>query len=163
MVPVCEEAVMASAERIRRFWDASCFLALLNDEAGAEDCEQILEQAKQSRTDVYVSPVVQVEVVRPRRSPSPVPQEARDRIREFFENDYIKWRMIDRNIANESQRLCWDYNLHPRDAIHLAVALDLRCDLLETFDGDLLKWESRISPGSPSIRKPRWIGQPPLL
>ena len=154
---------MASVERIRRFWDASCFLALLNDEAGAEDCEQILEQAKQSRTDVYVSPVVQVEVVRPKRSPSPVPREARNRIREFFENDYIKWRMIDRNIANESQRLCWDYNLHPRDALHLAVALDLRCDLLETFDRDLLKWDGRISSSSLSVRKPRWTGQPPLL
>ena len=154
---------MAGAGRIRRFWDASCFLALLNDEAGAEDCERILEQARQSETDIYVSPVVQVEVVRPRRSPSTIPREMRTRVQEFFENDYIKWRMIDRNIANESQRLCWDYNLHPRDAIHLAVALDVRCNLLETFDADLLKWEARIPPGSLSIQRPRWTGQPPLL
>lgn len=71
--------------------------------------------------------------------------------------------MIDRSIANESQRLCWDYNLHPRDAIHLAVALDLRCNLLETFDMGLLKWDGRIPPGSLSIQRPRWTGQPPLL
>lgn len=88
-------------------------------------------------------------------SSSPIPREARGQIQVFFENDYIKWRMIDREIANKAQELCWDYNLHPRDATHLATALDLQCDLLETYDKRLLKWDEKIPSSSLRIQKPR--------
>ena len=163
MVSICEEAVVGAAEQTKRFWDASCFLTLLNDEAGAEDCEYILNQAKQSKTIIHVSPIVQIEVVRPKGSSSPLPTEARDRIQAFIENDFIKWRMIDRKIANDAQNLCWDYGLHPRDASHLAVAMDLRCDLLETYDRDLLKLNGRIPSGAPDIQRPRRTGQIDLI
>ena len=150
---------MAAAGRTTRFWDASCFLTLLNDETGADDCEYVLNQARRSRTVIYVSPIVQIEVVRPKGSSAPVPMEAREQIRAFFENDFIKWRMIDRKIANDAQKLCWDYGVHPRDASHLAVAMDLQCDLLETYDRDLLKWNGRIPTGAPGIQRPRRTGQ----
>ena len=154
---------MAAVGPMKRFWDASCFLTLLNGEAGVDDCEYILNQARQSTTVIYVSPIVQIEVVRPKGSSSPAPMEARERIQAFFENDFIKWRMIDRKIANDAQKLCWDFGLHPRDASHLAVAMDLRCDLLETYDGDLLKWNGRIPTGAPGIQRPRRTGQLELM
>ncbi len=148
---------------IRRYWDASCFLTVLNDEVGVEDCVNILEEAKQAKTHIYVSPLVQIEVIRPKGSPQPTPTEARSQIQAFFENDCIKWRIIDREIANEAQNLCWDYNLHPRDAAHLAVALNLQCDLLETYDPDLLKWNGKIQNSALGIEKPRWSGQAKLF
>ena len=155
--------MMPAGGVVRRYWDASCFIALLNSEEGAEDCESILNEAKEAKTLIYVSPLVQTEVIRPRGSPKPIPVETRTQIQSFFENDYIKWRIIDRDIANSAQNLCWDYGLHPRDALHLAVALDLQCDLLETYDPDLLKLNGRIPNVSLGIQKPRWEGQPELF
>ncbi len=155
--------MMPAGGLVRRYWDASCFIALLNSEEGAEDCESILNEAKEAKTLIYVSPLVQTEVIRPRGSPKPIPVETRTQIQSFFENDYIKWRIIDRDIANSAQNLCWDYGLHPRDALHLAVALDLQCDLLETYDPDLLKLNGRIPNVSLGIQKPRWEGQPELF
>ncbi len=148
---------------VRRYWDASCFLTLLNDEVGAAECQDILDEAKEQKTVICVCPLVQVEVVRPRGSSSPVSQAVRDNIRSFFENDYIKWRIIDRRIADSAQRLCWEHGLHPRDAIHLAAALDLDCDLLEAYDHDLLKLDGRVPNVSLRIRRPRGKAQPELF
>ena len=139
------------------------FLTLLNGEDGADDCENILNEAKEEKTVIYVSPIVQVEVVRPRSSPTPIPVETRAMVRSFFENDYVKWRIIDRDIANLAQQLCWDCGLHPRDAIHLAVAVDLQCDILETYDPDLLKHNGVVPNSSLVIQKPVWRGQPELF
>ena len=129
---------------VRRYWDSTCFLAVLNDESDAQACESILDEARRATTEVCISPLVQVEVVRPKGSSKPLAEELRDKVRAFFENDYIKWRMIDRKISNDAQRLCWDYSVHPRDAIHLAVAIDLSCDLLETADDKLLSLDQKI-------------------
>ena len=37
---------MSAGGIVRRYWDSSCFLTLLNGEEGAEDCENILDEAK---------------------------------------------------------------------------------------------------------------------
>ncbi|MGE0684372.1 MAG: type II toxin-antitoxin system VapC family toxin [Candidatus Binatia bacterium] len=148
---------------IRRYWDASCFLALLNNDEEADDCEKILNDAKEEKTSIIVSPLVQVEVIRPKGSPSPLPKKHEETIRAFFENDYIKWRVLDRRIANLARDLCWQYGLHPRDALHLAAAIDTKCDLLETTDKGLLQRNGKIDETQLKIIKPRWIGQPGLF
>ena len=154
---------MAGGKGIRRYWDAKCFIALLNDEAAAPTCERILEQAKEGQTEICVSPIVQVEVIRPKGSPLPLAKELRDKVLAFFENDYVRWRIIDRKIANDAQLLCWDHSLHPRDAIHLAVALDLERDLLETADRDLLRLDRTIPSTSLRICQPGALGQADLF
>jgi len=151
---------MASDGLIRRYWDSFCFIALLNDDEGAEDCEKILEDAKEEKIQIIVSPLVQVEVVRPRGSSVPIPREAEEKIRAFLENDYIKWRIIDREIADLAQSLCWKYSgVHPRDAIHLAVALDTKCHMLETMDKRLLGLNGKMENSDLQIIKPKWTGQ----
>ena len=154
---------MPEGRRIRRYWDAKCFIALLNDEAEAPACERILDQAKGRQTEICVSPIVQVEVIRPKGSPLPLAKEWREKVRGFFENDFFRWRIIDRKIANDAQLLCWDHSLHPRDAIHLAVALDLKSDLLETADRDLLRLDGAIPSTSLRICQPGTVGQADLF
>lgn len=148
---------------LRRYWDSTCFLALLNDEEDAARCEQILEEAKRLSTEIYVSPLVQVEVVRPRGVPRPLAATQRERIRAFFENEYVKWRIIDRKIANDAQRLCWEHATHPRDAIHLAAAIDLNCDCLETSDRGLLRLDRSITGPALTICRPGAYGQGGLV
>lgn len=148
---------------VRRYWDSTCFLAVLNDEGDAQTCERVLEEARQASTEICISPLVQVEVVRPKGSPIPLAEKLRDKVRGFFGNDYIKWRMIDRKISNDAQRLCWEYAVHPRDAIHLAVAMDLNCDLLETADDKLLNLDHQIQATSLRICRPGALDQPDLF
>lgn len=154
---------MPSPGLLRRYWDAFCFIAILNDDEGADDCEKILDDAREGKTEIVVSPLVQVEVVRPRGSPHPLPKEDEEKIRAFFENDYLKWRNIDRKIADLARDLCWNHRVHPRDAIHLAVAIDTHCDLLETMDERLLGLSGQIQGVSLKIAKPKWVGQPDLF
>ncbi len=148
---------------ISRYWDASCFIGLLNGEEEAEDCEKILDDAKEGKTILCVSPMAQVEVVRPRGSTHPIPEEAKEKVQDFFENEYVKWQLIDRPIAKISQDLCWKHQLHPRDAIHVAVAVHLKCDLLESLDPHMLRWSEKIQDSSLKIQKPKWVGQPKMF
>ena len=145
---------MSAKSEIRRYWDSSCFLSILNREEDAGVCEEILTDARAGKTTIVVSPIAQLEVVRKKGSPAPVPKEQRDTIRQWFENDFIRWEAIDREVCERAQQYCWDLNLHPRDAIHLAVAVEFECDLLETLDSDLLQWDGRIPDVPIRIRKP---------
>ena len=86
-----------------------------------------------------ISPMTMAETVRPRGASAPIPIEHQERITDFFENDYMRFRIIDRLIAKRSLGLCWNAGLHPRDALHVAVALEEGCDVLETRDGKLLR------------------------
>ena len=139
---------------VRRYWDSACFISILNGEAEAQTCERILDEAKHDATTIYVSPLVQTEVAKPKGAPSPLAETLREKIRMFFENDYLKWRTIDRKIANDAQKLCWDYAVHPRDAMHLACAMDLQCDLLETTDNGLVQLSGNILGTSLRICRP---------
>ena len=129
-----------ASDRERRYWDSFCFLAVLNNEEPyASTCMQILEEAKKNNVDLVISPMTMAETVRPRGASAPIPVEHQERISDFFENDYMRFRIIDRLIAKRSLALCWNAGLHPRDALHVAVALEEGCDVLETRDGKLLR------------------------
>ncbi len=154
---------MSKAGVVKRYWDSFCFIALLNDDEGAEDCEKILDDAKEGKTIIIVSPLVQVEVIRPKGSPIPIPIADKERVQAFFENDYIKWRNIDRSISNSAQGLCWAFCIHPRDALHVAIAIDTDCDILETTDDRLLKLPEKMKGMALKIVKPKWVGQTELF
>lgn len=148
---------MSAKSKVRRYWDSTCFISILNSEETAEVCKGLLDAARAGKTEIFVSPIGQLEVIRPKGSPAPLPKEQRDTIQQWFENDYIRWHGIDRDAGAMAQQYCWDFNLHPRDAIHLAVAVQIGCDLLETLDKDLLKWDGKLPGVRLRIRRP---GQP---
>lgn len=149
---------MSGGSEIRRYWDSTCFLSILNGEEEAAACEGVLVAARAGETTIVVSPLSQLEVIRRKGSPAPVPQEQRATIRQWFENDYIRCLEIGREVGATAQRYCWDLNVHPRDAIHIAVVVRARCDVLETLNPSLLKWDGRIPDSAIRIRRP---GQTP--
>ena len=129
-----------ASDRERRYWDSFCFLAVLNNEEPyASTCIQILEEAKKNSVELVISPLTMAETVRSKGASAPIPIKHEERIAEFFENDYMRFRVIDRLIAKRSLDLCWNAGSHPRDALHVAVALEEGCDMLETRDGKLLR------------------------
>lgn len=154
---------MDTSSNARRYWDSACFISILNGEAAAQTCERILDEAKREATTIYVSPLVQAEVAKPKGASSPLAERLRETIRMFFENDYLKWRNIDREIANAAQALCWDHAVHPRDALHLACAIDLECELLETTDNGLVTLDGKIPGTSLRICRPGALDAPDLF
>lgn len=136
-----------SGHAILRYWDSLCFLSLLNGEPTAPACQQVLDLADAGKTTICVSPLVQVEVARPRESPTPLPMDVRATVQAFFQRDHLRWRDIDQDIAAISQLICWDFGVRPRDAAHLAAALDAGCHLFETFDKKLLSLNDKLPNG----------------
>lgn len=128
---------MADVER--RCWDACCFIAVLNGEGDiGHTCLDLLNDAKRNAVEIVVSSVCLVEVVRPKGVGSPVPRAAQEQIAGFFENDYIQVRLLDREVAEFARELCWTQGVKPRDAIHIATAVNMKCRYFETKDDKLL-------------------------
>lgn len=150
----------------RRYWDSYCFLAILNagspDETHSQACELILNDARDGAIEIITSALTIVEVIRPKGSPRPIPRDKEAKIRDFFENDYIHIRLVDREIADAARELCWTSGVHPRDAVHLATALTLGCECFETNDPRLLRLNGQVGNPPLLIREPTWTGQLPL-
>ena len=108
------------------------------------------------------------EVVKRRHKENPIDAETEAVISAFFRNAFIKPGPVDLVIATRARRLIWEFPwLGPRDAIHIATALQLQIPVLEHYDeDDMGRVAARIAKdnlaGFPEIRHPAWIGQPPL-
>ena len=84
--------------------------------------------------------------------------EDEDRIRAFFEHEWIIVRDVDRFIAEQARDFIWKHNLQPYDAIHLATAYKHKLQHLDTYDrADLGKLNGKV--GAPAMK----IGEPPLI
>ena len=128
---------MASGQE-RRYWDSTCFIAILNDEEPwSSTCQRILDKARQGALELVISPITMAETVRPRGTSAPIPKKHQQTILDFFDNDFIHLRVIDRLVARRSLDLCWNLGLHPRDALHVAAALEERCSIFETMDSKI--------------------------
>lgn len=176
---------------LRHYFDASALLAWLKKEEVVGDlrwwhCEQLLEQAQRGESIIFISGVTFAEVTGGKGKSRGIHlttgyEDVKEVVRAFFENDYIEVVEVGRVVGEFAQQLIWDFStLDPIDAIHLASALVAGCDVLFTYDGDLLKLvgltdrfhvdrtvETRFSPAVSSIRivRPHWDGaiQKPLL
>ena len=78
----------------RRYWDSTCFIAILNDEEPwASTGQRILDRAKQGAIELIISPMTMAETVRPKGFSAPIPVEHQQTVLDFFENDFIRLRL----------------------------------------------------------------------
>jgi predicted nucleic acid-binding protein len=132
------------------YWDSDAFLGWLQAEPGkTELCAGTLKRADQGEVIIFTSALTIAEVLWMRGAPM-VPQEKADIVRKFFRRSYIRVRNVTRSIAEGAQDLVWNHGIRPKDAIHVATALDAHVTALETFDDQLLN-------------KSETIGNPPLI
>lgn len=146
----------------RIYWDSSCFLSILNREDEADACIAILEEAERGDIELVISPLTMAETVRPRSAPKPIPREVRDTVLRFFDAEYIRMANFNREMARLSLELCWEQNLKPRDALHLAMALHTSCEVFESKDSDFLRLAEEFR-GRIIIRKPCGTGRMELI
>ena len=132
------------------YWDSDCFLAWLQAESGKiESCKQVLHLAEAGKVTIVTSTLTLAEVLHLRGS-QPIARKDRERVEAFFKRAYIATSPVTRAIAELSRELVWDHGIRPKDAIHVATALDTQVESLHTFDKKL-------------IAKNRRIGEPPLV
>jgi predicted nucleic acid-binding protein len=148
----------------KRYWDSSVFLEWIMDGHGHADMiDSILDDARADRCRIFTSTVTLAEVTRGRHGPLAVDRTNEDKIANFFRNDYIRLVPLDVVIGTRARQLIWDHpHLKPRDAIHIATALQIPVDFIEAYDNDFLKVGARNVPGFPVVREPAWTGQQAL-
>ena len=132
------------------YWDSDAFLGWLQAEAGkAELCAGTLRRAELGEVVIFTSALTIAEVLWMRGAPT-IPQQKADIVRKFFRRSNLRVRNVTRKIAESAQDLVWSHSIRPKDAIHVATALDAAAIALETFDDGL-------------ISKSGTVGRPPLL
>ncbi|MDE3201622.1 MAG: type II toxin-antitoxin system VapC family toxin [Acidobacteriota bacterium] len=146
-----------------RYWDANAFLGWLNDEQDkAQECESVLAAADAGKVQIVTSALTLTEVIKLKGKPR-LTKDKEEAIKAFFENDYIIVRDVDRFIAEKARDLIWSFNgLHPKDAIHVATAVILKINVLDTFDGRLIKLSGKIGAPKLIIAHPHMLYQPDM-
>lgn len=141
-----------SIERI--YWDSDCFLAHLQAEAGKTvKCAGVLQRAERGDVLIVTSALTLAEVLWMKNAPR-LPQDKADLVRRFFRRSFIRVYNVTRGISEAAQDLVWGNDIHPKDAIHVATALHLNSDALETFDAKLIAKSGTVGTPLLLIREP---------
>jgi predicted nucleic acid-binding protein len=128
-------------------------------------CRPVLDAAEQGVIEIAVSAIALVEVLARNRAS----QIDDQRVRDFFDNDYILLINVDKQLGDFARRLMLGGHsgLKPPDAIHLATACVANADAFHTFDDRLLALDGaidRLDGSRLRIKKPAVPAPPaPLL
>ena len=133
-------------------------MAVFNKEAGrVENCQSVMYAAERGELRIVTSALTLTEVIKIKGKEA-LPANDEDRIKAFFEHEWIVVRDVDRFIAEQARDFIWKHKLQPYDAIHLATAYRMKLQYLDTYDRtDLGKLNGML--GSP----PMAIGEPLLI
>lgn len=146
----------------RRYWDSACFLAWLNEEPGRfETCGALLQAAQDGKIELVTSAFTITEVLQP-KGEKPLSPDKRALVQTFFRRPEFIIVTVDRRLAEYAQRYFWDFNIKPKDAIHVASAVYAEVPVLETFDAGLIRHSGRLG-GSPvlQVREPLFQREDP--
>lgn len=136
------------------YWDSDAFLGWLQAEPGKSDlCAGTLKRADQGEVLILTSSLTIAEVLWMRGAPA-IPQEKAEIVRKFFRRSYMRIRNVTRAVSESAQDLVWIHSIRPKDAIHVATALDAGVAALETFDEGLIGKTGTVGKPSLLIRKP---------
>jgi predicted nucleic acid-binding protein len=145
------------------YWDSDAFLGWFQAETGkVELCEGTLERARAGEVVIITSALTLAEVLWLRGAPR-IPHEKADLVRRFFRRSHFRVRNVTRAIAEAAQDLVWNQSVKPKDAIHVATAIDADVTILETFDANLIKKSTRLGSPPLTIRRPIPPRQPRLF
>jgi predicted nucleic acid-binding protein len=128
-------------------------------------CPPVLDAAERGVIEIVVSAIALVEVLARNRTGGIDDQ----RVRDFFDNDYILLVNVDKHLGDFARRLmlAGHPGLKPPDAIHLATACIANVDQFHTLDDRLLALDGvidRLDGTRLVIKKPAVPAPPaPLL
>jgi predicted nucleic acid-binding protein len=118
-------------------------------------CRGVLEAAEDGKIFIVTSALTIAEVLALKGKPS-ISSAKRQTVVAFFKQEYIIVRNITRRIAESARDYVWDFNVKPKDALHVATAVDAGLTLLNTFDASLQKKSGQIANPPLTIAPPSW-------
>jgi len=137
------------------YWDSCVFISLLQQTKDRyEALAHIEDEAKEGKYKIVTSMVTLAEVSRA-HGEGVIDDVTSEKLLDYFENDYIVLRSVDRPTGREAHKLARQLNIMPLDAIHLAAAVRAGVPMIHTYDSKkhrrkgLLKWNGKI--GTPPI------------
>lgn len=126
-------------------------------------CAAILEDAEKGKILIVTCALTLAEVLALRGQPRIPPEpELKQKVREFFKNEYISVQNVTRQVAEVARDLVWDYEILPKDAIHVAAALTVEAPILETYDQPLIGKSGKVGTPPLIIREPPVPAAPTL-
>jgi len=146
------------------YWDANAFVGFLNGEADKVSlCEPVLKQAQNGHILIVTSALTIAEVLFIKGGKKLDPSK-RGKIEKFFRADYISVKNVTRAISELARDVFWDFNIDPKDAVHVATAVMFKVPILHTFDVPLLGKNGLVINGhSLKVEKPKIPHQLELL
>ena len=93
------------------------------------------------------------------RNAPKLPREKAELVQRFFRRSYIRVYNVSRKISEAAQVHVWDNEIRPKDAIHVATAIHLGSDALETFDANLIGKSGAVGKPLLLIREPQAAAQ----
>jgi predicted nucleic acid-binding protein len=135
----------------RVYWDANCWLGLINGEAAKFNAlEHVYDAAKTGTYQIWTSTLSYVEVFRLKSEeghPKPLGDANLDIIERAFTQDFVQLVTLDMEVVREARRLLrLTLGLGKRtDAVHLASTLRWSVDAMHTYDKtDLLHLDGKL-------------------
>lgn len=145
----------------QRYWDSDCFLGWLLAEPDKEElCRAVLESAEDGTVLIVTSALTLAEVLMLKGRPK-IPAADKQKVDSFFRNNYVNVRNVTRRVSEAARSLVWDYGIQPKDALHVATAIDAGLGLMNTFDEKLIRKCKRhvnqlhIRVEKPSVEEPK--------
>ncbi len=141
------------------YLDSSVWIAWIKGEVidgvnRAEIAAHILRLAQQGVYQILTSAATLAEVHQHAGCPKLTPEQD-EKVLDFYEHDFVLLVNVDRGVGEHANKLCRRYNINPFDAIHVASAIQQKCDVL-------LAWDKRLEEAGISevrVEQPRMLGQ----
>jgi predicted nucleic acid-binding protein len=126
------------------YFDSDVFIDLLERTArGVSQVVPIAESATHGEAIIVTSAFTMIEVSK-LKNVGLLDEATEELVAQYFENDFISIRNVDRFVAEKARPLVRKYGLTPSDATHVATALLMEVDVMYTFDKGLLKHDGLI-------------------
>ncbi|MCH8042323.1 MAG: PIN domain-containing protein [Planctomycetes bacterium] len=139
----------------RIYWDSCVYISCIEKTPGRYPVlRDILDDAESGKV-LFVASAFIIAEVNKFDDPTASAAEQAEKLRKFFENDYIEIRAMDRRTAELAADISRTHRIKPPDAVHVATAILSQCSCLQTYDGDkgearkLLAFNAKI--GSPPL------------
>lgn len=84
----------------------------------------MIREAEAGNLEIVTSTLTLVEVLWPKGQPLQLPSERAATVQRFFEHEWIVLYELDRTLAERAREVVWDHGIRPKDAVHVATALD---------------------------------------
>lgn len=154
---------------VRIYWDSCVYISCIQETPSRiSTLKKIIQQAEDGEIVLITSTFILAEVVKIKDCPL-TSDEQSDKIKDFFDNEYIKVRDLDRKTASMANEIARAHSISPADAVHLATALRWQCDSFQTYDGEkggptkLLAFDGKIGKPPLKIEIPTFSGSPPQI